>query len=328
MECDYGWKALCRPGGATDHFEPVPLPEFDVNAPGYSDAVSWWLAELSRLVYRQVAAVSARRPPVVTRQQILARANLQEAHFLDRGGTQCAVLVPRTTVPEPFGVLVFGGTTRLMDWRANLYAGLVRHRSAKVHGGFLRALDVIWSDLVTRLRDVAGPLFYTGHSQGAALATLSASRQPPRAVYTFGSPRVGDGDFVRSLAHTRIYRVVHGADVVTVVPPRIGKHCFRHVGELHYLARDGRQLVDPPAREMSADRFVGTAGLRRSGGRSGDRTVGRVGGRGGGWRRWLGPPPFLADHAPVNYVSHLQRRLSQGQTHHGDPGRVGRRQQA
>lgn len=82
-------------------------------------------------------------------------------------------------------------------------------------------------------------LFVTGHSLGAAiaaLAALSASAQgvPPRAVYTFGMPRVGGTGFAASYGELSnvTYRLVHGLDLVARVPtPRLLRG-FHHVGRL------------------------------------------------------------------------------------------------
>jgi hypothetical protein len=66
---------------------------------------------------------------------------------------------------------------------------------------------------------------FTGHSLGAAVATLAAAdwqaSQPGRAaeLVTFGSPRVGDGVFAAGLGPLPTVRHVHCADVVTRVPP-------------------------------------------------------------------------------------------------------------
>src|SRR5262249_14299388 len=115
--------------------------------------------------------------------------------------------------------------------------------------------------------------FYTGHSLGAALATLAATRRAPQAVYTFGSPRVGKEAFVRSLMSIPIYRVVDDEDVVTRVPPEILG--FRHVGEVHTLKEPEVTSFPPVVQHPPLSR----------------------------------PPKPLADHAPVNYVDRILKAI-------------------
>jgi Lipase (class 3) len=108
-----------------------------------------------------------------------------------------------------------------------------------LHQGFHKALDVVWDDVTGALKQ--GPptthLLITGHSLGAALAALCASRVADElgivtdAVYAFGMPRVGTPDFAakyNARLGDRTYRLVHGDDVVPTVPPT--KFGFQHVG--------------------------------------------------------------------------------------------------
>ncbi|MHB8268725.1 lipase family protein [Bradyrhizobium sp.] len=81
------------------------------------------------------------------------------------------------------------------------------------------------------------PFFISGHSLGAALAALAALRAaragaPPKAVYTFGMPRVGGPLFGASYGDLSkvTYRLVHGIDLVSRVPPSSAG--FHHVGHL------------------------------------------------------------------------------------------------
>jgi hypothetical protein len=77
-------------------------------------------------------------------------------------------------------------------------------------------------------------LYITGHSLGAAMATVAASRVQSKvtALVTFGSPRVGDAEFVKSLTVTH-YRVQNNCDDVTKVPFRLMG--FSHHGTHKYM---------------------------------------------------------------------------------------------
>ena len=66
----------------------------------------------------------------------------------------------------------------------------------KVHGGFQQEVDDVWMEIVKELDHndqlkVRKDVYITGHSLGAAMATISATRYQPTELFTFGSPRVG-----------------------------------------------------------------------------------------------------------------------------------------
>src|SRR5258706_12877931 len=46
------WKELFDPGDATDFFDPRPPQPFNHESVAFDSVNAWWLAELSRLVYR------------------------------------------------------------------------------------------------------------------------------------------------------------------------------------------------------------------------------------------------------------------------------------
>ena len=227
---------LLSPGGANDYFTRRPLSPFEPNASAFSQANALWLMELSRIVYRRDVEEGVNLVP--PRSSFLHNAGLEQLAFFDgkddTADTQ-AMLVRSIAGPQ-WAALVFRGTEDSVgDIVTDLRLSLpLLGQGPIVHEGFEHALDLVWKDIASALANVNVPLFYTGHSLGAALATLAASRHTPRAVYTFGSPLVGNRAFTNTLKNVPIFRVVDDVDEVTMVPPPfLG---YLHAGAEHKLA--------------------------------------------------------------------------------------------
>ncbi len=263
---------LLYPGKATDFFARRPFPAFDPTISTYSQGNALWLAELSRLAYRHDHEEND-PPPQPTQSSFLEKAGCTRRHFFQSQHTGTQAILAEFDGAPPYAVLAFRGTEQEpKDYIADLNLGKLRHHEGKieVHEGFRSALDSVWKEIEQVLRQLRCPVYFTGHSLGAALATLAAARHTPTALYTFGSPRVGDEDFAASLKdieHT-IHRVVDDQDGVTRLPPaELG---FHHVGMVHTLSE--------PAYRKSITAYL-----------SG----------------WCSLPKFLADHAMVNYVDRI-----------------------
>ena len=303
MPFDYSWEAILNPGESDRYFcfdneSELECPCFQIHAAGYSPVSAWWLSEISRLSYVREADEDGGIDDGRSRSSFLAPVNLREYCFINKSGIQCAVIVSCDTVEAPFAVLVFRGTSAFETWLSNLntlQAGW--DAGGLVHSGFKNEFYKIWDELNERLSEIPPnvPLFYTGHSLGGAMATLAASLRPPAAVYTFGSPKVGDIAFSRSLSEVPIFRVVNNRDLVTLLPPSRIPFDFCHVGETcHYLNGIGPETVSSTTIDASLSEE-----------------------RHGGWgaraaffkRRLMAPPEFLADHAPVNYTLRLQKEI-------------------
>lgn len=276
-------KAVFAPGAGSNYFDglSLALSPFQISG-AYVQTNAWWLAELSRVIYRLRAGEGGVVLP--DRSTVLQNAGLREVEFFDHKQSTQASLIQG----PGFHVLAFRGTVGLQDWLQDAMVQLDNFRDGqKVHHGFNQALDEVWPDVERALASVATPIFFTGHSLGAALATLAGARStanPPLAVYAFGSPRVGNRKFAAAYP-VRLYRVVNNRDLVTIVPPEsLG---YEHAGELHYITSDKRLLTNPSTRERLIDSFKDddTHSLLK-----GDVL-----------------PEQIADHAPVNYVAWMQR---------------------
>ena len=278
MEYDASRDSLYRPGAADDFFEHGPYPT--------TAAVC---AELSRLAYFGKAGNIDR----TKLSGFLKRGNLELITVADIGGSQ-GILSKSVDKKNELVVIAFRGTeshdlrdlwTDLNFFRRRWTVGT--QSAGRVHGGFARAIRLIFEHLKDHLPRRPGTLAITGHSLGAALASLAASTLEGCELYTFGEPRVGNAAYTRFLGGQvrRHHRYVDCCDLVTRVPPHfLG---FKHAGDLHYIDRNGRVQVNPEPQAVSADR-------RRA--RRDYREV----------YPWFGPTVALrgmADHAPINYVS-------------------------
>ena len=180
---------------------------------------------------------------------------------------------------DGYAVLAFRGTEpNWQDWGTDLNSLKVPWAgSGLVHLGFLNRFDSVWNTdaacgvpegvnswLIAHHavdpktgKSADGELYVTGHSLGASLATLAlahtqagtcgedaecthAPMYPISALYTYGSPKVGDQNFAYATAlhaknRTPIYRFVNGDDLVTAVPRDLDPiealvSDYRHIG--------------------------------------------------------------------------------------------------
>ena len=165
-----------------------------------------------------------------------------EAFDIDETSTQGFV-----AASDQNTVVVFRGTeySTLIDLQNDLNALQKRGYGGRVHQGFAEAFESAEDtvkDLLARFRDNGQNLFFTGHSLGAALATLAAwefRRRNPTGLVSFGSPRVGDPDFAANYPITT-KRWVNNRDVVAQVPFEwsLGLR-YKHVANPVLMKRNG-----------------------------------------------------------------------------------------
>lgn len=140
-------------------------------------------------------------------------------------------------------------TFNLRDWETDFN---VAQNSEGIHRGFFAGYESIRGqvDKLLRSMNVFGHVFLTGHSLGAALATVAAWHPPgvKHTLVTFGSPRVGSQEFatdVMSKLERRVTRYVHGSDAVTGLP--CWTWGYHHVGPDTKIPQQPKPWGWPPA---------------------------------------------------------------------------------
>ena len=115
-----------------------------------------------------------------------------------------------------------------------------------VHDGFADAWKSVREELLDILVSIDTnnrKIWFTGHSLGAALATLASRDLPvkyrPDAVHTFGSPRVGSPEFVKFYKINH-YRFVNEDDIVPHVPFQGFFVKYGHVGKRQIMQANGK----------------------------------------------------------------------------------------
>lgn len=120
-------------------------------------------------------------------------------------------------------VIAFAGTDPALDKNLMTDADC-RLTPNDTHEGFQAAIG-----MTALIEAHPRPIFFTGHSLGAALAVLAAEkvkdgRFAPAKVYTFGMPRAGGRHFKARYDRFlggRTYRLVHGGETVPCIPDSI-----------------------------------------------------------------------------------------------------------
>jgi Lipase (class 3). len=292
-------------------FENSANHPFRYNSSKFELVNAWWLAEASLLVYDVESFVTER----------FSEAGLATVRFFTGSTTQCfvasnddfvIVAFRGTQVAKPGAPVDFRGIVTDILFDANI-ALVDSQQGGYVHSGFKNALAEVWYDqtgqpeleaYLNHINDDGRKrtLWFTGHSLGAALATIAADRYGNvQGVYTFGSPRVGDGEF-KDDYHVNTYRFVNNNDIVTNVlllgpykPLRIPPvGIYRHVDSLRYIDSAGHINDNPKLADRLRDAFKGQFGHLFN-------VLGQI--RAG----FFGtiPDDGFIDHAPLYYANHI-----------------------
>ena len=244
--------------------------------------------EAARLAYYRAEVSPTERDRLV---DALGRAGFGDLVFFSNPGSGAAAFAARCH-RDGSALLSFRGTQpdNYKNWLADVEFPHVAwpESAGRVHEGFAGDFRSLAPQILTWMEAAkpdAHKLIVTGHSLGAAMATLAATLWRPEWLVTIGSPRVGDAVFAATVKATHIVRFVDCCDGVTEVPPAI--FGFEHVEARTYLTRNARTVVDPPEAVVESDQWFGRLGYALK----------------YGWQIWRDVLiRDLADHAPINYL--------------------------
>jgi len=149
-------------------------------------------------------------------------------------------VLPKKTFEIPIGFVarrgrtafvIFRGTKTTKEWINNFNTKLQEcfiPQYGNVHEGFHGSYLALRKTLADAVESMgAREYLIGGHSLGAAFGTFALLdlalilKKKVKALYTFGSPRVGDNSFVRSFNAdfgARSFRVANTSDIVPSIP--------------------------------------------------------------------------------------------------------------
>lgn len=244
------------------------------------------------LLFAKLSAIAYSKPKAA--KKAVKELGFTEVEFYELDGAQAYRFQNKTDM-----VIACRGTqpSEFNDIKADLKAAPVLAETVgRVHMGFKKEVDELWPMVKEDLLDKNNShvtVWFTGHSLGAAMTTIMASRcedDPAmpniEEIYTYGSPRVGWRKYVKSL-ECKHHRWVNNNDIVTRVP--LAVMGYVHHGQEHYMNTYGfeRKLT---AWQRIKDRWRGM---------------------------WMGIKSGsidnFSDHSMVNYITNLEKIIKEGQ---------------
>jgi hypothetical protein len=225
---------------AKNYFRPGSrLLKAPINRAAYSDRMAWILACMSHLAYDRYED-KGEALELFTAKLEGGGFKVIKVFFSEKTDTQAFL-----AANKDFAVLAFRGTevTKKEDVKTDAKALKVSTLQGRVHAGFTRAYESVETEIMESVKGLGEmPLYITGHSLGAALATVATQRlehdpdirDKIAACYTYGSPRLGDNQFDMEFKSI-IYRIVNTTDIVTVIP--LLAMGYIHVGDVRFLGR-------------------------------------------------------------------------------------------
>ena len=227
------------------------LPSFGERLAGYMQVASIKGPDMAT-AERQVPLNDRRKQDPLLAEINLIRSRIQ--------GVASQALVEQWSYPVYWGfvltcpehhILVLRGTQRGHEWLQTLNAKQIASGDVptlgfrgRVHRGFATIYGRLSNAIIEAVQqlDVNKPLYLSGHSLGAPLASLAALDISQKVaalrrnlrLYTYASPRLGDPTFAEAFNSIvpNAYRVINQADLVPNLPPTSAANvAYVHAGE-------------------------------------------------------------------------------------------------
>ena len=234
-------------------------------------------AQLSSIAYYNVKeATSQAKRLGFTTTEFYQKDGAQAYRFMNKHDL---VIACRGTQPSEFN-----------DIKADLKAvPVIAETVSRVHRGFKAEVDELWPMImedINRKANLGKTLWFCGHSLGAGMATIMASRckyneelNDPVELFTYGSPRVGWKGYCNSLNVVH-HRWRNNNDIVTTVP--LALMGYVHHGTQHYINAYGN-VRNPTGWQLFKDKWRGIwMGIK------------------------AGKIDSFSDHSMVEYIKHIE----------------------
>ena len=244
-----------------EHFEGAAEVPFENGSSTMSRANAWWLADSSLLAYWDQAEAGKRFANAAGLNSRLIEGKKKDTQCYLAWNDALAIVAFRGTQADQLQDLITDATFPLGAWD--------QQPGELVHSGFLEALEAVWQEIAKAEELKKRRVWFTGHSLGAALATLGGDRFARErsglglgelgGIYTFGSPLIGNRGFVDGFngrCGDRSFRFVNDKDGVTRVPPReLG---YRHVNTERLVGFDDPDvpLITEPLIDHTPRRYA------------------------------------------------------------------------
>jgi predicted lipase len=154
---------------------------------------------------------------------------------------------------DDYVVIVFRGTevSSYNDIAADLKLFPVKDElglPGRVHRGFLKEVNDLWDEIIEWLsihNSQHNQVYTCGHSSGAGMCGIAASRIDNAICYNYGCPRIGNASWKKSYNNSsrKFYRFRNDMDIVTTLPLRL--MTYRHIGKFYHIQSNGRIVESP-----------------------------------------------------------------------------------